>query len=547
MADTIDINFLKNAYSRLKKSTKNFKDLIVRDPINHLDYECELEDNLHNLRRLIERGEYIPKQYYLHESAKSKGITRSTVVFKIEDAIVYRYCIENIEDELFEKVRQNNIRGGIRITPVFNEQGDSFYEKWFEDWREHNNNVHKALEGEGAEYLVTTDISSYFGSISLELLEGFVRSHVGEKEELINLLFYFLEHACSRFGYESNIFVGLPQEDTNCSRVLAYFFLSPHDDRMEGLSRDENIDYFRFVDDMNFVVSDKNQGKRVLQEVCRSLKYLKLTTSIEKTSLLTAGQAKKALFVDENKKLNDLENKLKERIKVKKSYDDLVDSAIAYYEELIGNERNRDKNWNKCLKRFYTFFTIGKSPYFIDYLLEHIDRFPDLVEGKKVTKYLLSLQNQCDVECAAATILKYLNSDKNLYPNTETTLLELLLKLEKSNLGIQNVQKIIDYSEKLFFNRAKKAYTRALACLLAYKFDKINVLKKIGQHYLDYFEPDSLLREYIVFTTLTLNNRPLTQEIKIKAKKDPSIEVKRLMDFIESLEHYKDYDLVKIF
>ena len=60
---------------------------------------------------------YHPQKPFLLPSAKSKGINRPTVVFDIKDALVYRFCIEQIEDEIINKTRQKHIRGGIKITP----------------------------------------------------------------------------------------------------------------------------------------------------------------------------------------------------------------------------------------------------------------------------------------------------------------------------------------------------------------------------------------------------------------------------------------------
>ena len=101
----------------MKKDTKGFKTLIVRDPLDYIDFIVNLDANLDSIIYEIKKISTIHKSHFSLPSAKSKGINRPTVVFDIKDALVYRFCIEQIEDEIINKTRQKHIRGGIKITP----------------------------------------------------------------------------------------------------------------------------------------------------------------------------------------------------------------------------------------------------------------------------------------------------------------------------------------------------------------------------------------------------------------------------------------------
>ncbi len=105
------------AFKRLKKDTKRFTTLLIRDPLDHIDFIVNLDANLEAIIYEIRDNSYHPQRPFLLPSAKSKGINRPTVVFDIKDALVYRFCIEQIEDEIIKKTRQRHIRGGIKITP----------------------------------------------------------------------------------------------------------------------------------------------------------------------------------------------------------------------------------------------------------------------------------------------------------------------------------------------------------------------------------------------------------------------------------------------
>ncbi len=98
------------AFKRLKKDTKGFKTLIVRDPLDYIDFIVNLDENLDSIVYEIKNNLYHPQKPFLLLSAKSKGINRPTVVFDIKDALMYRFCIEQIEDEIIKKTRQKQSR-----------------------------------------------------------------------------------------------------------------------------------------------------------------------------------------------------------------------------------------------------------------------------------------------------------------------------------------------------------------------------------------------------------------------------------------------------
>jgi len=111
--ENLNNNNLGKTYRRLKKNTKGFTRLIIRDPLDYLDFEINLNKNFNDLIYKVNTHNYHPSKPYLHLSAKSKGINRPTVVYDIQDALIYRFCIEQIDDELLSKTRNNkNIRGG---------------------------------------------------------------------------------------------------------------------------------------------------------------------------------------------------------------------------------------------------------------------------------------------------------------------------------------------------------------------------------------------------------------------------------------------------
>ncbi len=538
---------LKKAFKRLKKSTKGFSSLIVRDPLDHIDFELELTSNLNDIIYEIKDNKYKPKHPYTHLSAKVKGINRPTVILDIKDALIYRFCIEQIEDELIKKTRQENIRGGIKITGNVNPNNDGdYYEKWFKDWKEHQDNLKEGLERK--KYLVTTDIASYFENINILVLKDAIRSDIQGKKMIVNLLFYLLENIHIRYEYEVNNYTGLPQEDIDCSRLLAYYFLYPHDDDIAEFCEKHDAEYYRFVDDMSITVNDEVTGRKALKRITESLRKLNLVSSIEKTLITESDKAKKELFFEENDQLTLLEEKIIERLKKDKNVDNEILVIQNYYKDLKGRKKELHKNWIKILKRFYTISMYLKSDFLMQEFSNHIIKYPVLFSDIKIGKYLLRIGNCSNFNKIITKFIKYLYSDENLYPAVESNLIETILLIPPKCFDETIKCKLKELGNDILFKKNNylplSDYARALSCLLVYKFDSSNI-DVIAKHYIRSNENDFLVRKYLFFISLTSTNCNLRQKVLGKAKKDHDCSIQRLVNLVENIDTYQDNQLVK--
>ena len=244
----LSIENLQKAYKRYRKRTKKFQHKNVRDPIDHIDFEVNLTNELEEIKSRIERGDYSPSRPRMLSSAKKNGISRPTVSMSIDDAVVFFFCLEQLDKEIIEKVRNKNIRGGVMLTPTpFPNEGD-FYEHYFRDWLELMDSIQDSLTYH--DYLATTDIASYFDNVDIEVLENLLRNSVDGKSNVLELLCYLLHGVKLRFGYQTSLKTGLVQDDSDGCRLLAYFYLYEHDNRMMKFCNNIGADYFRFADDM---------------------------------------------------------------------------------------------------------------------------------------------------------------------------------------------------------------------------------------------------------------------------------------------------------
>jgi hypothetical protein len=541
----LDLDNLGLTLKRLRKSTKDFSTLLVRDTFDNVDFLINESNYLNQLIFGIKSGKYSPFTPCILESPKSKGISRPTTVLSIEDSIVYRFCIESIQDELFAGVDRNLARGGMKITAVTSPEGDTYYEKWFDDWMDHNKSIEKGLKYKS--FLVSTDVASYFENINVLLLKDLVRSKVKEKNDLLNLLFYFIESTKLRHAYEVNTFNGLLQEDIDCSRILAYFFLSPHDKIMKKFCSDEGAEFYRFVDDMSILVDSEVQARKALKVLTKSLREIGLISSIEKTSILTRTEAEDELFFEENNYISVKEKQILELMSLNLDYGELINDLVIYYRNL-DQTKNKCKNWQKILKRFYTVFSYTGTDIILPEIINHLISFPSLFVGKsKLVKYLLSNKKSDRFNETIEEIVEYLHSGENLYPALETSLLEMFLYLDPKDLALDTRNKIGNLGESIFFCKnysPQSDYARALACLIVYAFKKEDI-QKLALHYCKSREEDELLKKYLFAVSLTTQNNDLRGKLIEKARKEQGVSFSRLVNMIDSFNEHKNTKVIK--
>ncbi len=460
--DNLTPENLDGVYKRLKKTTNNFSKLLVRDVFDYVDFQINFVKNVSELIYKIRSNKYIPNKPVIHESPKSKGICRPTAVLNIEDSIVYRYCIEQIQEDLLEITKQKNIRGSHRITAIRTPSGDTFYESWFPDWQAHIESIIKDLKKKN--FAVTTDVASYFENVNLLLLKDLIRSDIKGKKEILNLLFYFLEQTHVRNNYEVNTMNGLLQEDIDCSRALAYYFLKTHDDRMGELCKKLNAGFYRYVDDMTIVVDSETQARRVLNLLAKSLRSLGLMSSVDKTQILNSSLALEEMFAEENILLNQMELQIIVSLKIRKDIREHSKIVDNLYKELYGT-KSKYKDWIKILKRFYTIMTITQSDLLFDNIIEDLIKLPIAFVGPKVHKYFIRNKKSKKFYKAIDELIGYLYSDENLYQAIETNLIELLLIFDPSDYNSKNLANIKKLSLDIFFRTGynpKSGYARAL-------------------------------------------------------------------------------------
>jgi hypothetical protein len=162
-------------------------------------------------------------------------------------------------------------------------------------------------------FIVVTDIANYYDTISYDHLRNILADFSIAREHALDLLIYTLSCMLWQPDYMPRVPVGLPQSNLDAPRLLAHTFLFEID---EWLSELKNIDFARYMDDIDIGVDSFQEGKAVLRDLDLALQTRQIRLNSGKTKILSEEEAKRHFKIRENLLLD----KLSALIDQKKSY-----------------------------------------------------------------------------------------------------------------------------------------------------------------------------------------------------------------------------------
>jgi hypothetical protein len=312
-----------------------------------------------------EKKELIEKVYFLISSAryaanipevelimnKGNGVARTVPIFCIEDYCVYYFCIKELEDVLCYN-RTPNTFGGWSLGGKFRKQENdeieceitdygrySFNPKaWSKVFGEFNSLLFAQLDQESYSHILQLDLSNFYDSIRLDMLERWIREHSSsEKGWIITLLFYLLNHWNRKNTGLHPQTVGLPQDAlADCSRILANYYLHRYDKFAEKVCSDIGALYFRYADDQMILLNDLDKIEGLLLLLSRDLDRYGLRINQKKVDIWTADELKTHRFRDIQSIFSEKDDNKKPSL-VRK----FVDEYLSIQKETL------EKSWNK--------------------------------------------------------------------------------------------------------------------------------------------------------------------------------------------------------
>jgi hypothetical protein len=231
---------------------------------------------------------------------KGYGVARTIPVFCIQDYCVYFFCIKELESVLCINRTPNTFGGwslGGKLRTQENEEIEdqsSFYgrysfnpQAWTKAFGQFNALLFAQLEPENFSYALQLDLSNFYDSVRLDILERWIREQSpSEKGWVITLLFYFLNHWNRKnTGLHPQI-VGLPQDAlADCSRILSNFYLQKYDCFVSDVCSQIGAIYFRYADDQIILLNDQSYVENLLLLLTRKLDHFGLRVNQKKVNL----------------------------------------------------------------------------------------------------------------------------------------------------------------------------------------------------------------------------------------------------------------------
>ncbi|MHB1376866.1 MAG: RNA-directed DNA polymerase [Candidatus Humimicrobiaceae bacterium] len=307
-------------------SLKNVKETITKDIIS------KLKSGSYAVKKLINID--VPKSNYILRPA-SRPI--------ILDWVIYNAIVNFIVSKIYKLIPKNSYS--------FNRFKDKFSKKRNKKkktnyWLEFENDSIKLSKNNNYEYLLVTDITSYFEHISLDVLKNRLIILSNDKD-YIGAVKYLIENILKKWTEDNKIpLFGLPQGPT-ASSILADIYLYSVDKAMN----ENNIKFLRYMDDIRLLSKDISDLKRSIKTLVISLRDLKLNLNAKKTThyLLNDQKILEEVFDPNRDLLNIIDNIFKKRIK--EQIAEIIPSLFSLYEKF--------KEDSKFSERYLKFF-LGK-------------------------------------------------------------------------------------------------------------------------------------------------------------------------------------------
>ncbi len=522
LAHVIDTDNLKAAWKELRG---NFRQDEIKDPILHLDFETDLERQLSRIQRDISEHRYRVSAFWNLKCGKGKGLFRLHTFLDARDLLILHGIVRKLERDLLRAAptRSTYYSRSTRRAPSPDEAMPPGY-PWFLWWRAFQRKILRFSTA--FDFLVTTDIAGYYDHIQHRFLRDCIQAAAKCDRRVSDLLFFILESLTHRPEYIPNVLSGLPVLNYDAPRLLAHVFLYDVDRALAGTP---SIEFTRWMDDINVGVRSEAKGRRVVQVICERLRKYYLMPNSSKTRIIPSTELDSEFHFTENTWLSRREANTKVAGRTGRHLARRREQLRQRFDQFLAV--GPKGNWDKVLKRYYTFFGYLQDPYLIGRASSDLVQMPGLAPS--IARYFLVLGFAQRVLDA---VENYLRSRDNIYEDVEVRLLDFLLDWRVPN-SAEAKQRIGGIAREIFGAPARhSASARAVAVALRAKYGRVSEMNEVIEWYFGAQEEDPLVREYaLAFSPLAGPRSPRYRKLVEFASGEPGETVHRLGSFYRDL------------
>jgi len=466
--------------ARLRKTWKdikaNLKDELVRDPLDYTAFEAQSEDILRELSSAVRSEQYRPCPTTLIRAAKRTGLTRPLQFLDIADTILIKTCVDLLQPLLHKDLPDcvYYARCQHKATGAPDDYGG-----WFKTWLSYQERRTRMLHRPGQTWAALADVGNFFPTVSHRALRQLVASKTGAEDRLINLVFFVLEAMTWRPEYCQSRETGLPQENYDVSRTLAYAFLSAVDQRFKAEIDDDR--YARWVDDVTVTAETHEQALAIIARFERAVEDVGLFVSSSKCVARRSRDVLAAEYPNENAYLDRVHDYTKGNSTVRAVRTTAFENRLGAFLDVAPADRLA--GWDRVLRRYYTQSKRMQSGLLEQYAFQHLQEYP--ASAPKILDYLSSRPFSKEV---VQSLLSYLKSAHNIYEDVEILIWGFLCD---SRIPTQYARtyRLADKAVDHFFRRNNfrqrpTQYARGLMALCAYRYGTNKHMDELEQELL---------------------------------------------------------------
>lgn len=467
----LSMDLLRRAWHLARNDSRT---AFVSDPIRYNDFAADLEDNLRGLRDALASGDYHPSPLLRIDVPKSTLAVRPGSFPQIEDLIVgfaivvliapkidkhlsegvysYRLKEKHDRDRLFRDVQI--LKHPFLKRQTIQERID-IAEPWYGVWPEFTKVTRLAYEQKGFNYLGVSDIAAYFENINIDILHDLLVKYLPKQQRVVNLMTNMLYYWAWRSYEGRRVPRGIPQGNT-VSSFLGNIYLLPLDEEFRKFGRQNEISYFRYMDDVRVFAKDEAVARKMIFLMNNVLRGLHLNVQGSKTAILRGSDIATELVDDRFDIVNGEIKTFEGQRKLNTHERDQHCNALKkQYKRIKCRGRALTGKDLRLFRRLLTGFRLLDDPYLVNRTLLELERNPDARLIKSAIGYFRRFPNKGKI---AERITKFLKSPINLFDEQEALLLSALRYFRDwPDEGSRYARWVLGSNEKHWYIRVEAA------------------------------------------------------------------------------------------
>ncbi len=492
----------------------------IPDPLCFSYFTVQKDKLIKDLEEKLKNGTYVAKPLLTIDVPKANFTIRPMGRPEIQDWIIYQSLIDYLIPKIIPKISRRsfsilnfkNQKRRIIAWQKFDAKNRFMYEK-------------------GYEYVVSTDISSYFENIDLDELRNKIINYIDKRDKETKIIIDFLYNKFLLLWSSGRVKnFGLPQGPT-ASTFLGDIYLDNIDREME-----EEPGYFRYMDDIRIFCKTKIAARVALVKLIKALRKYKLNINAKKTRILQGPEVEKNLFDPKKPILDSIQEAFNsnDSKQIKAVTPILIDILRGGFSEKNPFDK---RHINFAIFRISILKTSGLSfdekavigliiknftnkPQHADDFCSFLALFP---RRKEITRFLI----------------KFLFSKENIYEWQEMHVLRALLELQP-----QITSALLRKFRDKFKDRNKHWAVRSLYGLLVGKYGK-NTDRELLSDEFEYAEVDELKKNII----LAIQELGSASRNSFYQKAQSKINFRTFIQYVKNLEksmYFRPYDRIRI-